>query len=241
MRLLESVLDVFLPRVCLVCGRRLFRNESHLCLHCIADMPLTHFWERTHNLMADKFNDVINARGGGDGEMYAYACALFFFKPDSPYRDILYDIKYKGNIAAGKHLGKMLGAKMASADMFSDVDAVVPVPLHWRRKWKRGYNQAEIIATGVAEAMGLPVRTDLLKRVKYTRTQTRLDVAGKMENVRNAFDAGSDGREELKHILIVDDVLTTGSTIYECFRSLRAVFPPPVRISVATLGFVGGA
>lgn len=203
-------------------------------------MPLTHFWERSHNSMADKFNDVMNSRGGGDGERYAYACALFFFNPDSPYRDILYDIKYKGNIAAGRHMGQMLGARMASAEMFGDVDAVVPVPLHWRRKWKRGYNQAEVIASGIAGAMGLPVRTDLLKRVRHTQTQTRLDVAGKEENVRDAFKAGDDGGKELKHILIVDDVMTTGSTIYECFRSLRKVFPPSVRISVATLGFVGG-
>ena len=241
MRLLVSVLDVFLPRVCLVCGRRLFRNESHLCLHCIADMPLTHFWERSHNPMADKFNDVMNARDGGDGETYVYACALFFFKPDSPYRDILYDIKYEGNIAAGRHMGHLLGEKMASADMFGDVDAVVPVPLHWRRKRKRGYNQAEVIASGIADTMGRPMRTDLLKRVKHTKTQTRLDVTGKKENVRDAFEASADGGKGLRHILIVDDVMTTGSTIYECFRSLRTMFPPPVRISVATLGFVGGA
>lgn len=241
MKWMRSVADVFMPRVCAVCGRRLNVNESFLCLHCLADMPLTCFWGRTRNPMADRFNGLISDSGDDRGERYAYACPLFFFEAESPYRNILYEIKYKGHIALGTYMGRMLGANMASADAFRDIDAVIPVPLHWMRRWKRGYNQAETIASGIASELGVALRTDILRRTRRTRTQTRLDIAAKAENVRNAFKARTPADpEQLKHILLVDDMFTTGATAYECFKALRRIFPPSVRISVATLGFVSG-
>jgi len=241
MKWMRSVADVFMPRVCAVCGRRLNLNESFLCLHCLADMPLTRFWGRTRNPMADRFNGLISGSRDDRGERYAYACPLFFFEAESPYRNILYEIKYKGHIAIGTYMGRMLGEKMASVDAFRDIDAVMPVPLHWMRRWKRGYNQAETIASGIASELGVALRTDILRRTRRTRTQTRLDIAAKAENVRNAFKARTPADpEQLKHILLVDDMFTTGATAYECFKALRGVFPPSVRISVATLGFVSG-
>ena len=110
-----------------------------------------------------------------------------------------------------------------------------------KQKINSGYNQAEAIASGLASAMGIPVRTDILIRKKRTRTQTKLDIEGKTRNVAGAFKAGNCSPEEYRHIIIVDDVFTTGSTLFACFTALRTVFPPGVRISVATLGFVGGA
>lgn len=249
MKWLRALADVFLPRVCVVCGRRLHLREQYLCLHCLSDVPVTHFWSGIHNSMADKFNHLMNSRGGDAGERYVYACSLFFFHTDSQYRNILYDIKYKGNIGLGRYMGMMLGRRLASSPVFGDVDVVIPVPLHWRRKWKRGYNQAEMIASGIASVLGTPLRTDMLRRRRHTETQTRLEVAEKAENVRGAFAAApaaalissrTDGTDKIRHILLVDDVFTTGSTLYACFVALRDVFPPNVRISVATLGFVGG-
>ena len=112
MKWMRSVADVFMPRVCAVCGRRLNLNESFLCLHCLADMPLTRFWGRTRNPMADRFNGLISDSGYDGGERYAYACPLFFFEAESPYRNILYEIKYKGHIALGTHMGHMLGEEL---------------------------------------------------------------------------------------------------------------------------------
>ena len=204
-------------------------------------MPLTRFWGRTRNPMADRFNGLISDSGDDGGERYAYACPLFFFEAESPYRNILYEIKYKGYMVLGTYMGRMLGAKMASVDAFRDIDAVVPVPLHWMRRWKRGYNQAETIASGIASELGVALRTDILRRTRRTRTQTRLDIAAKAENVCNAFKARTPSDpEQLKHILLVDDMFTTGATAYECFKALRRIFPPSVRISVASLGFVSG-
>ena len=135
---------------------------------------------------------------------------------------------------------------MASGSLWTDTDMIIPVPLHWARQWKRGYNQAEVIAAAIASETGVPLRTDILKRRRRTRTQTKLDIEGKARNVAGAFCVSEDaavifrGGGNIRHILLVDDVFTTGSTLYACFRALRSVFPPSVRISVATLGFVGG-
>ena len=207
-------------------------------------MPQTHFWSRSHNPMADRFNELSSKDESLVGERYSYASALFFFEDDSSYRRILYDIKYNGNLSAGRYFGSMLGGRMASSEIFSDVDVVVPVPLHWRRRWKRGYNQAEVIAGSIAAQLGAPLRADLLRRTRHTGTQTRLDIEAKKSNVHGAFEASSKCLSSMghrpKHILLVDDVFTTGSTLFACFKALRSVFPPSVRISIATLAYVGG-
>ena len=241
-RCVRAMIDMLLPRTCVVCGRKLNIHEKYLCLHCASDMPLTHFGQMIHNPMADKFNEVIQ-KGLDDcwrQEAYAFASALFFYGDESGYRHIPHQIKYKGNIPAGRHFGRMLGRELISADWTSDIDMIIPVPLHWRRRWSRGYNQAEIIAEGVATELGVPMRKDLLKRIRKTQTQTVLDVSEKSANVASAFSACAPVAG-LKHILLIDDVFTTGSTLHSCFLALREIYPYPVRISVATLAFVGGA
>ncbi len=252
-RYLRAAGDVLLPRTCIVCGCRLNLDENHLCLGCIMDMPLTRFWERGHNPMSDKFNERIQERvsaKAADGtekvgyEHYAYAAALFTYHSEAGYRQIPYQIKYQGNTAVGKDFGIMLGRKLAKASEWRDADMVIPVPLHWMRFWKRGYNQAEVIARGVAEAMDIPLRTDVLVRRRRTRTQTKLEIQEKMRNVDGAFGVSEDARlifrygGQVRHIVLVDDVFTTGSTLESCFNALRSVFPPHVRISVAALGYV---
>ena len=246
---LLAAADFILPRACLVCGRRLLLDERILCLHCLSDMPFTRFWELKYNPMADRFNALIQQRVEkvlqATHERYAFAAALFFYSHDAEYRQILYHLKYEGRTDAGRRFGKMLGARLRESDMFKDVDCVMPVPLHWSRRWRRGYNQAEIIAQEVAESLGVKLSADVLSRCRRTRTQTQLDVKEKAVNVSDAFIVrGKDGCPidvgRTRHILLVDDTFTTGSTLYACFSALRSVFPPEVRISVATLAFVGG-
>ena len=245
LRGLRAASDILLPRICAVCGQRLLLDEAHICLNCLADLPLTFFWTRNHNPMADKFNEVIQKSIGEDDishERYAYAAALFFYHSEANYRLIPYQIKYHGNIGIGHLFGKMLGIRLASSAAFSDVDFVIPVPLHWTRKWKRGYNQAEVIASAVAEAMGAPLKTDIIRRRKATKTQTKMSVEEKAANVSKAFSVNMNSIQSLssaRHLLLIDDVFTTGSTLYACFAALRTAFPPSVRISVATLAFVG--
>ena len=241
--------DLILPRRCIVCDEKLELDVKYLCAHCDSDMPLTRFWQLKHNRMADKFNEVIQKQlekrweidgtTSGVHERYAYAAALFFFNDDADYKRIPYSIKYVGDIAAGKHFGLRLGRELAAAEWFSDIDTIIPVPLHRIRQWNRGYNQAEVIASGISAALDRPVRTDILKRHKYTRTQIRLNITEKADNVAGSFSVKPGSYDGIRHILLVDDVFTTGSTLHACFTALRTVFPPGVRISIATLGFVG--
>ena len=161
----------------------------------------------------------------------------------------------------GRFFAAMLGERVAAAEWLSDVDTVVPVPLHWTRRLRRGYNQAEVIASEIAKALGARLRTDILKRRRRTSTQTKLGIKEKARNVSGAFAvsrkfrrrfhnpeilnsaslngiSGERNSMNIRHILLVDDVFTTGSTLYNCWRPLHDFFGPQVRISIATLGVV---
>ena len=240
----QAVSDILVPRTCIACEERLLLGERYLCLHCLADMPLTYFWNRKHNRMADKFNDILQKNmdlGRMAFEPYVFACSLFFYSNDARYRLILYDLKYNGNTDIGIFFSRRLGMRMAGCSWLRDADAIIPVPLHWRRKWSRGYNQAEVLASGVAEIFKIPLKADILKRRRRTQTQTKMSIENKSRNVSGAFSISDEyiPQRDIRHILLIDDVFTTGSTLMACFTALRTVFPPSVRISIATLGFVG--
>lgn len=238
---LSAIADLVLPRVCVVCGRGLLPCEKHICLSCLADLPETQFASMGHNPMADKFN----ARIAGDThEPYAYAAALFHYSADSPYCHITRELKYHRNFAEGRYFADILGRRLADSGLFADVGLITPVPLHWTRKWTRGYNQAEIIARTLGKALGAQCRTDLLERCRKTVSQTGMSGESKAANVAGAFRATKKAASILErtkpaHILLVDDVFTSGSTAGECWKALRAASGPDVRISVATLAFAG--
>jgi predicted amidophosphoribosyltransferase len=267
--LLRSLADLLMPRECAVCGRQLLAAERHLCLVCEAGLPLTHFEALKHNPMADKFNALVEA------PCYEQAAALFYYTGD--YKKITQALKYGRNFGLGRHFAAMLGRRLASSPLWADVDLVVCVPLHWARRWRRGYNQAAIIARQVARSLAASFEPRLLRRRRRTGTQTRLAAESRLANVSGAFavrpsaarrllrtqkggdlstgggfsavgtqnrpflcteSGGGVPQDAIRHILIIDDVCTTGATLAACHAALRAAFGPGVRISAATLAFV---
>lgn len=289
-----------MPRVCLVCGRELNLRERFLCLPCSMDLPLTRYEKWEHNPMADKYN----LRIGDFLEPYQRATALFFYRRGSGYDDITQALKYRRDFKAGRHFAAMLGRRLAASPLFADVELVVPVPLHWTRRLRRGYNQAEVIAREIARAFSasraarpgdpagpcsaaathvVAFAPRLLRRVRHTKTQTRVSsgnasssdssLEARARNVAGAFAVQrvytltyfAEGMfkkgpkthipstvssrvctedkqkgvspQEIHHILLVDDVCTTASTLAACHSALRTVFGPEVRISIATLAF----
>ena len=239
---LTALADLVMPRECIVCGKPLAMRERHLCIGCLADLPRTYFSNMPHNQLADRFNALIqrDLDAGGVFEEYSYATSLFFYRSQTGYRLITQRLKYHSDYAAGRYFALMLGREMASSPIYSDVDAVIPVPLHWTRLWSRGHNQAEVIAKVLAESLEADLRTDILYRARRTRTQTKLSVESKSRNVEGAFKVMRlKSALEYSHILLVDDVFTTGATLHSCLKALRTVVPPQVRVSVATLACVG--
>ncbi len=194
--------------------------------------------------MSNRLNEKIQAHivesDNACHEPFARAISLFLYHTETNYKKIPYNLKYNGAIAMGKYFARALARKIKKSPLYADVDLIIPVPLYWFRKWKRGYNQAEIIAKEVSKELDVPMDTKTLKRLRNTTTQTKLEVADKSANVDRAFKASIVDKTlcERRHILIIDDVFTTGSTLASCQWELRKILGPDVRISVATLAYV---
>ena len=228
----KGLRELFFPRKCIVCGQMLEMDERDVCAACLAELPLTYQWTIGQNAAFERLARRFDVEA---------AASLFFFGSESDYRNILYGIKYGNRRQLGFRMGFLLGSHLAESRLFSRCQAVVPVPLHPLRRWKRGYNQAEIIARGVAAAMNLPLETKLLRRRRYTKTQTQLQGIEKTTNVQGAF--ALDDRhvqilqnQDIRHLLLVDDTLTTGSTLAASAAPLMAAH---FKVSCTTLAFVG--
>lgn len=201
----------------------------------------------SHNPMADAVNaliekDKIGRADDGEFEPYQYACALFYYRGD--FVQITRSLKYHNNVACGKYFGDILGARLSDSALYQDVDLIIPVPLHWTRKWKRGINQAEIIARAIgAHFPEAVVDTRILQRTRRTKSQATLSEEQKSANVNGAFRVATNyatkKHRQPKHILLVDDVFTTGSTMNSCRQELRSLYSASCRITEITLAFAG--
>ena len=209
-----------------MCGRILLKGERYLCLKCSSEMPLTYFWTWSGNPAEERFSGRVD---------FVHASSLFYYRDESPYKNLIHLFKYKGRGKLGAYLGELLGEKLLQSGIYDDVDIIIPVPLHPFKKWKRGYNQAEIIARKVAEVLRKPVEVSLLTRRRYTRTQTKKDALQREKNVSAAFRLGSGYMLKGRHVLLVDDVLTTGATLRACALEILGV--EGCRVSFATLAF----
>ena len=221
---LEGMLEMFFPKYCVSCGKKLLPQEQFLCLDCNLELATVTFNNFRDNTITRLFWGRIPLQ---------YAFAFMHFVPHSPSQAILHELKYKHNKEIGYYYGEAMALKMKEQGFPQDFDMVLPVPLHPRKKEIRGYNQAELLATGIAELFGKHMETKAVRRTRFNPTQTRKSMTERWENVRNLFTVTNSKRLEGKHILIVDDVVTTGSTIESLATELLKI--PGVKISLALL------
>ena len=224
--LLHSLFDFFVPRTCLVCGRRLSEGETgYLCTACLMDFPFVRPPYVAGSRTERRFWGILPM---------GRAATFFCYQSHTASTRIILALKYARQPHIGDHFGFLMGQQLTKTDFFDGVDCIVPVPLTRWRQFRRGYNQSEHIAKGLARASGLPVRTDLVRRKKNRRSQTRVGPHMRASNVEGIFCITHPERVAGLHILLVDDVLTTGATLTSCGRTLAAA--GVAKISIATLG-----
>ncbi|MEN8156406.1 MAG: phosphoribosyltransferase family protein [Bacteroidota bacterium] len=210
-----DLLMFFFPVHCLVCGKRLSAPREVLCLECEFRLPRTGYTHRIDNPVSQAFWGRVPIEMG---------TSLFRFEKGSAYQALLHELKYRGNRRAGHYLGKLLGNEIVHST-YASCDLMVPVPLHRKRFRERGYNQSEIIASGISESTGIPVVSNLLMRSIHHHSQTSLGRYERYENVSGNFLICPDAPDvNGKKILLIDDVVTTGSTLEACSIELLRSF-----------------
>ncbi|WP_303181427.1 ComF family protein [uncultured Butyricimonas sp.] len=219
---LRSGVGLLFPRVCVVCGDVLVRGERFMCSGCLCRMPLN---EGADEGADERMKEVLDAEN---------LFWLFTYNRESDFHQLIYAIKYKSRRELGVWAGRMLGERIGTG---YGIDCVIPVPLHPAREKERGFNQSLAIGTGIAGVLGVKIVPDVLERKENTRSQTGLSREERADNVMKAFRLTDPGRLRGCHVLLVDDVLTSGATTKACLAELRKI--EGVRCSVACLGKAG--
>jgi len=200
------------------------KGEDVICLNCLYHLPQTHFETDRDNPMEKHFWGRINLNR---------ATALYLFQKGSKVQHLIHQLKYKGRTEIGVRLGKISGRKLMDSNEFSNVSIIIPVPLHPARERARGYNQSDFFAKGISEEMQIPWSRKILYRSVFRQSQTRKSRFERWKNVENIFQLSDKAEIANKHILLVDDVMTTGSTIESCVKALQQA--DNVKVSVVTI------
>lgn len=220
----ESVLHLLFPHVCTGCGNDILSTDTVLCMKCIDAMPETNFELHPNNPVEKTFwgrLPLINAT------------AQFYFTKESLMQHLMHQLKYKGNRELGLQLGKIMGDQINRSGRFTDIYALIPLPLFPAKEKRRGYNQATVLCQGMAESMKIPVLDKVIIRPQHTETQTKKGRIERWKNMEGKFILTNPEAIKNKHVLLVDDVVTTGATLESCGNELLQA--ENVRLSVATL------
>ena len=221
-----DVASLILPRTCLACGRVLLENESCICLACRYNMPLTNFSKYKDNPVKLLFENVLPVES---------ATAMFWFVGGTEWQSIIHNFKYYGRWFFAQKMGEMFGEELLDSGEFEGVDLIIPIPLHYRRRLRRGYNQSEQLAIGIGRKMGIKCDFRSVCRRRFNDSQTSKSRGERWENVEEIFEVRRVEKLRGKHILLIDDVLTTGATMASCASTIVKACDGDVRISIASL------
>lgn len=226
--LAHGLTHLFYPRLCEGCNKPLLQEEEILCLNCnIYNLPRTAYHHIHENMTFMRFAGRVNIQK---------ATSFAYFTENGLLQHLLHGLKYQGKEEIGRYLGKQLGHDLKQTKWAEDIDLIIPVPLHPDKEAKRGFNQANVIVEGLSEVLNIPVETGLLVRTRFTESQTKKTREERLENMKGVFALSNTEKLSGKHILLLDDVLTTGATLEACVLTLLAA--KDVHISIATIGVV---
>ncbi len=223
---LADFVSLLFPELCAACRESLMANEYLICTSCRFNLPYTNFHLQPDNIVAQQFWGKIKLEG---------AYALFYFTKGGKIQNVLHQFKYKGVKQIGNLLGNIAGEQLIKSKVFNSVDLIIPVPLHKKRMWERGYNQSACFAEGLSEKLNAVVENNNLVRVTATETQTHKSRFARFENMQEVFTVKSPEKLVNKHVLLVDDVITTGSTLEACSVQLLKI--PGLKLSIATIAY----
>ncbi|MBK7712665.1 MAG: ComF family protein [Bacteroidales bacterium] len=221
----DDFISLLFPRLCYACGDHLLRNENIICTSCYVTIPRTNYHRQPDNPVARLFWGRC---------LVEKAAAFSFYARGSRIRNLIHKLKYSGVKEIGFELGRIYALSLKSSGFTSDIDVIIPVPLHPSKKRIRGFNQSEYIASGIADVTRLPVDLYSLERIELSATQTNRSRYDRWTNVEGIFRVADLGPLRGKHILLVDDVITTGSTIESCVNELLKV--ENVKVSAIAIG-----
>jgi ComF family protein len=223
---LNDFSHLFFPHNCLGCGSDVLPNDAVLCLQCFTQLPVTGFIEQPGNPVEKIFYGRIKVEEAG---------SAFYFTKDSTIQRLMIELKYRGNKHAGTYLGKLLGMQLTQCNRFNGVDLIIPLPLNPKKERKRGYNQAMIIAEGMQTEFNRPVVDKAVGRKLFTETQTQKGRVDRWQNMQDVFEVKDAAALEGKHILLVDDVVTTGASLEACAAPILQVLG--TKVSIATVAY----
>jgi ComF family protein len=224
----ESLLHLLFPHVCAGCGSDLVNDNRSLCLKCMDAMPETNFELYPNNPVEKKFWGRLPVN---------QATAQYYFTRESLMQQLMHQFKYRGNKELGLQLGQLMGDSLYQSGRFN-VDALVPLPLFASKERRRGFNQATILCEGMAERMQIPVLKNAVIRSQHTDTQTKKGRIERWQNMEGKFILSDSDAISDKHILLVDDVITTGASLEAC--GIELLKAPGVTLSIATLCSASG-
>jgi len=228
MGVLSDLKELMFPRLCPVCGRLLMESEDIVCAFCAIGLPRYRIMRTDDNLLLRMLWDRADVRK---------ATTVLYYNHYSPYHNLIIDIKFHGRSDLATRLGRWAATEAGRLDFWQGIEALVPVPLTRWRRWKRGYNQAERLAQGMSEVTGLPV-VNLLKRTENRTSQTQLKGEERRRNAEGIYRASVPDEWKGRHLVLVDDVMTTGSTLANCAAALHEA-DQSLQISVLPLAFAG--
>ena len=220
----NSFLHLVFPHVCEGCGSDVVDDHELLCLKCLGSLPKTGFQFHSSNIVEKMFWGRLPVRE---------ASAQYYFTKDSMMQHLMHQLKYKGNKELGIYLGKLMGLSLEQTNRFSNIDALIPLPLFPSKEKKRGYNQAAVLCYGISEIIGVPVLENVVIRTSHTETQTRKNRVARWQNMEGRFLLHEPSKLENKHVLLVDDVITTGASLEAC--GLEILKAKGAGLSICTL------